>query len=156
MKRLIFAALCCITLCAGAQEATIGSLFRNMPDSLMPYLSHNSRLDMLDFMDAHMKAEVTNLLGGKSEMTALTPDSLSIRMNGSLLVEMKLAAGQTADSSRVVILRRTYSLHGQQKERIKDTYTTDWHLLSSHVEQSSLLLRDAKADYEYMFTNKKQ
>jgi len=146
MKRLILAALCCISLCISAQEETIGSFFKNMPDTLMPYLSHNNRLDMIDFMEAQMKAEVTNLMGGKSEMTSLTADSLSIRMNVMLQVDMKLTTPeQPSDSSRHVIsLWRTYTLNGQLDERIHDVYTTDWHLLSSRVERSTLLRRDEK------------
>ena len=80
----------CFALGSHAQEKTMSELFKAMPDSLLPYLTTNNRLDMLDFMEAKMKAEVTNLLDGKSEMTALTHDSLSIRMNGVLRIDMKI------------------------------------------------------------------
>ena len=59
-----------------AAQQTISEVFREMPDSLLPTLSKNNRLDMLDFMASGMKAEVTNRLGGRSEMTALTDDSM--------------------------------------------------------------------------------
>ena len=49
---------------------TLRDAFRQMPDSLMPMLTQNNRLDCLDFLDAGMKAEVRNRLGGTSVMTA--------------------------------------------------------------------------------------
>lgn len=122
----------------------MSELFKAMPDSLLPYLTTNNRLDMLDFMEAKMKAEVTNLLDGKSEMTALTHDSLSIRMNGVLRIDMKIVrVAEPVDSSTQVIrVVRTYTLNENQTERIADVYSSVWRKLSSAVEQSSLLKRD--------------
>lgn len=65
-------------------------VFRQMPDSVFPTLSTNNRLDMIDFIDSKMKAEVTNLLGGKSELTALTDDSLCLRMSNAATINMLL------------------------------------------------------------------
>ena len=41
---------------ASAQDLMIRDVFKQMPDSLMPYLSQNNRLDFIDFLDANMKA----------------------------------------------------------------------------------------------------
>ena len=122
----------------------MAELFKAMPDSLLPYLTTNNRLDMIDFMEANMKAEVTNLLDGKSEMTALTPDSLSIRMNPVLRIDMKVArVAEPVDSSTQIIrVTRTYTLNENQTERIADVYSSVWRKLSSVIEQSSLLKRD--------------
>lgn len=128
----------------GAEGSSISELFKAMPDSLLPYLTTNNRLDMLDFMEAKMKAEVTNLLDGKSEMTALTHDSLSIRMNGVLNIDMKVinVAEPVDSSTQVIRVVRTYRLNENQTERIVDVYSSVWRKLSSIVEQSSLLKRD--------------
>lgn len=128
----------------GTEGSSISELFKAMPDSLLPYLTTNNRLDMLDFMEAKMKAEVTNLLDGKSEMTALTHDSLSIRMNGVLNIDMKVinVAEPVDSSTQVIRVVRTYRLNENQTERIVDVYSSVWRKLSSVVEQSSLLKRD--------------
>ena len=128
----------------GTEGSSISELFKAMPDSLLPYLTTNNRLDMLDFMEAKMKAEVTNLLDGKSEMTALTHDSLSIRMNGVLNIDMKVinVAEPVDSSTQVIRVVRTYRLNENQTERIADVYSSVWRKLSSVVEQSSLLKRD--------------
>ena len=133
----------CFALGSHAQE-TMSELFKAMPDSLLPYLTTNNRLDMLDFMEAKMKAEVTNLLEGKSEMTALTSDSLSIHMSNVLRIDMKVVSvPEPVDSSTQVIrVVRTYQLNDKQSERVVDVYSTSWRRLSSVVEQSTLLRRD--------------
>ena len=151
-KKWIVFLLVCVPLCLHAQEPTMASFFKQMPDSLMPYLSKNNRLDMVDFMEANMKAEVTNLLEGKSCMTALTSDSLSIRMNDVLQVNMRLLPPHApADSSKQMIrMRRIYTIKENQTMSIVNVYDTAWKLLHSYVEQSALLEREESlfpADY---------
>ena len=136
----------------GAQTPTIGELFKQMPDSLMPYLTKNNRLDMMDFMDAHMKAEVTNQLDGKSEMTALTADSLTIQMSDALQVDMKLVAGndsrvasmlQEGYDSLVVCVQNTYKISERQIEKTIRLFSTTWRPLSlPQTVCSTLLKRD--------------
>lgn len=122
---------------AVAQRPTMAEVFKVMPDSLMPYLSTNNRLDMIDFMEAKMKAEVTNLLDGTTEMTALSDDSLSITMNERLRVDMRL----TVRDSLVVEMTKTYTISEHQVEKVVQYYSTTWCPLSDLVSVSSTLLR---------------
>ena len=67
MRRVIVAALLALSASQmSGQRLEIRDVFKQMPDSLMPYLSQNNRLDFIDFLDANMKAEVKNRLGGTS------------------------------------------------------------------------------------------
>ncbi len=120
-----------------AQKATMAEVFKAMPDSLMPYLSTNNRLDMIDFMEAKMKAGVTNLLDGTSEMIALSDDSLSIVMNERLRVDMCLIF----HDSLVVELTKTYSISEHQVEKVVQYFSTTWCPLSDRVSVLSTLLR---------------
>ena len=118
---------------ASAQDLMIRDVFKQMPDSLMPYLSQNNRLDFIDFLDANMKAEVKNRLGGTSEMLGLSSDSLSIRMSSSLRTDLFLMPLSTpVDSvSDVVVMVETFladSIHGQSHVSY---FTTDWKKLST-------------------------
>ena len=80
-----------VVMSADAQKPlNIRDVFRTMPDSLAPYLTTNNRLDMMDFMDARMKSVVTNSLDGQTEMLALTDDSLSLRLNPCVLLDLWL------------------------------------------------------------------
>ena len=106
-------------------------VFRSMPDSLMPYLSQNNRLDFIDFIDSNMKAEVKNDLGGTSEMTVLTADSVSIRMSPALRVDLLLLQpqGSSGDSCRVVCMVQTFGTDSLSLESVVDYYTLQWQRL---------------------------
>ena len=117
---------------ASGQNLEIRDVFKQMPDSLMPYLTQNNRLDFLDFLDSNMKAEVRNRFGGTSEMTGLSEDSLSIRMSSSLRTDlflMPLSVPVDSVSSAVVMVETflTDSVHGQSRVSY---FTPEWKQLS--------------------------
>ena len=107
MRRVIVAALLALSASQmSGQRLEIRDVFKQMPDSLMPYLSQNNRLDFIDFLDANMKAEVKNRLGG----TSSTPvDSVS---DVIAMIETFLAD----------------SIHGQSHVSY---FTTEWKKLST-------------------------
>jgi hypothetical protein len=111
-----------------------------MPDSLMPYLTANNRLDFIDFLDSNMKAEVTNMTGGVSEMTALTDDSLSIRMSDALRVDMLLLdLDEPVDSiHQVVVFVETFLVDSIYGESVCKTYTTDWQSVTCRLSFNDL------------------
>ena len=134
-KWLIGCMLIGMTSVCSAQEPTLRDVFRQIPDSLMPSLSVNSRLDFIDFMDANMKAAVRNQLGGMSEMTALTDDSLSIRMSDALRIDiLLLTLDDPIDTIRqVVVLAETFltdSVYGETNVKL---YTPDWQLITKDI-----------------------
>lgn len=137
MKKLPILMLCCVVLPSWGQQLRMADVFKQMPDSLMPYLSTNNRLDMIDFMDAHMKAEVTNLLDGKSEMTALADDSLTIQLSAALKVDLRFVERD----STVVAFRQTYTVSESQKTIVTRYYSTSWLPLPIPAETSSTLTR---------------
>ena len=136
-----------------SQAQTIRDAFKAMPDSLTPYLSVNNRLDMMDFMDAKMKAVVTNELDGESEMLSLSDDSLSIKMNEALLIEMRMERVVLLDcredliecnaSDTLLCVRHTYSTKDGGKQIVLRRYDIhSWTIVSSQVEESTLFRRD--------------
>ena len=120
---------------ASAQEMKMRDVFKQMPDSLMPYLTTNNRLDFIDFLDSGMKAEVANMTGGVSEMTALTDDSLSIRMSEALRVDMLLLdLDEPVDSiHQVVFFVETFLVDSIYGESVCKTYTVDWQPVTSSL-----------------------
>ena len=121
-----------ITGQTSAQEMKIRDIFRQMPDSLMPYLSQNNRLDFIDFLDSNMKAEVRNALGGTSEMTTLADDSLSIRMSESLKTDLLLLPlAQAVDSmTHVVAMVETFLVDSIYGDTRVSFFTPQWLPLS--------------------------
>ena len=100
----------------GAQEAK--TVFVNIPDSLCPLLSSVNRADCIDFIESKMKAQVTNRFGGKSEMTELSPDYVSLQMSDASNWQMKLLP--LNDTTKVVCavsMRQSYPVlyHGLER-----------------------------------------
>ena len=116
-----------------AQTLKIRDVFRQMPDSIMPYLSQNNRLDFIDFLDSDMPAVVRNGLLGSSEMTTLADDSLSIEMSESLktgLLLLPLAEPQDS-VSQVVVMVETFLVDSIYGESHISYFTPSWVPLAS-------------------------
>ena len=137
MMAMLFAS---ITGQVSAQELKMRDVFRQMPDSLMPYLTQNNRLDFIDFIDSDMKAEVTNMMGGVSEMTALTDDSLSIHMSDALRVDMLLLdLDEPVDTIRqVVVFVETFLTDSIYGESVSKTYSVDWQPVTKALSFNEL------------------
>jgi len=120
----------------------IREVFCNAPDSIFPYLTRNNRLDMIDFRESSMRAEVTNSLDGKSVLDSLTADYLHLTLNASTTVEMKLLASQRLldDTTKTIVcVSTTYC----GTESNVGFYTSKWHRLpmTLHYDRSSLIAR---------------
>lgn len=129
--RLAVITLCmalCLTAKAG-DSITLRDAFRQMPDSLLPTLTQNNRLDFLDFHDAGMKAEVKNRLGGTSVMTALSDDSLSLQVSPALRVDiLLLTLSEPQDSlHQVIVIGETFIADSVYGETMVHYFTTDWN-----------------------------
>lgn len=125
MKKLIATLLFPLaSLSLTAQEAR--TLFVNMPDSLCPLLSAVNRADCIDFLDSRMRAVVTNTLGGKSEMTTLSPDYIRVQLTQKSTWQMKVLP-LPGDSTHVICTVSTVLAPvGDSHIRF---YTADWREL---------------------------
>ena len=122
---------CGMTVMCHAQ-IKISDLFREMPDSLLPVLSENNRLDMIDFMASGMKAEVSNRLGGRSEMTMLTDDSLRVKVSDALTVTLLLITplDSTENGNKVICFIRTYGTDESMLQSVTSFYTIQWNQMN--------------------------
>ena len=130
MMAMLFAT---ITGQASAQELKMRDVFKQMPDSIMPYLSQNNRLDFIDFLDSGMAAVVRNELGGSSEMTTLADDSLTIEMSEALTTDLLLLPlAEPQDSmTQVVVMVETFLVDSIYGESHIIYFTPAWQRLSS-------------------------
>lgn len=122
-----------------APAQNIREVFRAMPDSIMPYLTKNAKLDMMDFMDANMKAAVNNELGGESRMLFLSDDSLAIKMSNALMLELSL---EKVDTNMVIVMKRTYQIKERHEEVLINRFSSSWRPISESLIRSTLLGRD--------------
>ena len=100
-------------------------VFLAAPDTIFPLLTAVNRADFVDFLESKMRAEVTNRLEGRSEMTRLTDDYIHIRMTKATTWEMKVLA--LTDSTAVVCTVSTAC--GPACDSHVQFYTTDWQPL---------------------------
>lgn len=99
MKKLINILFVAILLFAAKAEAqNMRTIFLEMPDSILPLLTSTNRADCVDFLEAGMKAEVTNLLDGRSSLQKLTPDYLKMKTTSHSEMQMKLLPRSGGDT----------------------------------------------------------
>ena len=110
-----------------SQPTSVRDVFSEMPDSLLPYLTRNNRLDLLDFMESNMKAEVRNRFEGLSEMTSLTDSCLHIQLNDASTVDIiLLSVEEPIDSaSQIVCILQTFC----NRESVLSFYSMTWRQL---------------------------
>lgn len=128
-----FLLVSCMAVSAQSQT-TIRDLFRQMPDSILPYLTENNRLDMIDFIDSKMKARVQNKFDGYSELLFLSDDSLSLQMSPVLRLTMRLLPTEQAyDEARQIICLDWYVGHPSSTVDVRHTfYTVLWRKLEDY------------------------
>ena len=73
---------------ASAQD--MRTIFLNAPDKIFPLLTGNDRADLVDFIEADMRAKVSNRLDGASELHELGNDYLLLATTASSTMQMKL------------------------------------------------------------------
>lgn len=102
------------------------SLFIAMPDSVLPLLTKNNRMDCVDFIDSKMKAEVKNRFEDMSELKKLTNDYLFLQTTKRSSVEMKLLT--VSDTVKVICAIRTVC--GPACDSSICFYDTKWNMLN--------------------------
>ena len=105
-KRFIYTFLLLLAVILHAEARTpMRQWLVAMPDSVMPLLTKNNRMDFIDFYDAQMAAVVTNRMDGSSRMNRLTDDYVQMQVSEVSTLEMKLLP--VNDSTRVICMVKT-------------------------------------------------
>ncbi len=104
MKRHIIVFVILLSVCGNiSAQKNIKNYFVEMPDTMLPLLSTNARLDLVDFYEAGMRAIVTNRLDGKSELLKLEPDFLELKTSASASMQMKMLSTLNGDTILCVV-----------------------------------------------------
>ena len=142
MNKLTTTFLCLFVFLSNinSQNMHMAELFKQMPDSLMPYLTTNNKLDMLDFIDAGMEAKVTNKFDGESILCELDSTYLRLKLNTSVEVEMKLLSSSNLlnDSTKhLIFIVTTYG--DLIKESVLKLFTSKWNSIAHDITKSKLI-----------------
>ena len=125
----ILLTICLLTLHIEVGAQTARQCFLQLPDSLCPLLTEVNRADCIDFLESHMKAQVTNRFGGQSEMTRLTDDYIALQVSALTSWQMKLLP--VADGGKVICVVSTACAPACDSS-IR-FYSTDWKPLPSDL-----------------------
>lgn len=110
------------SVCMKAQN--ISEVFAQMPDTLLPVLSHNDRLDLIDFIEAGLDNTVSGSLHGHIRLTTLTPTVLKLTLGETAEMQMCRVAG-----TDTLCLIHTAKATGWDSN--VSFYTRDWKKLDT-------------------------
>lgn len=99
---------------------TMADVLRTMPDSILPLLTQNDRLDLVDEWQGGVKAEVKNRLGGMVQLTELTTSSARLQMSSVSYVVLELR-----DEGRVIAVV-SYCENDGVAVSYERRYSQDW------------------------------
>lgn len=124
MKPLLLLFALLASLSCGARSMT--EIWNAMPDSLLPYVDKNHRLEMTEFIHMGLSGDVDNQLGGKSDMDTLTASYLHVVLTESS--ELHLRRLPSAQGDSILCMVRTWSGPAQESEIY--FFTQDWQPLA--------------------------
>ena len=125
MKRIfLLSLLYCVALSAFAQ-LRMREVFAQLPDSVLPLMSKNNRLDCIDFIENGMEARVKNHFGDPVVLDSLADDYLLLHTGATEYVEMRLVP--TASEVLVCVNRTYFGPAADSEVRI---YDTSWRFVA--------------------------
>ena len=69
-------------------QTLMREVFAQLPETILPLLTKNNRLDCIDFIENNMEARVKNKFDEQVILEALTDDYLRIQVSANLSVEI--------------------------------------------------------------------
>lgn len=126
MNRYIVILLLTGLFSLGAQAKSMVEIWNAMPDSILPYIDRNHRLEMTEFIGMGLKGDVDNSLQGKSEMDTITADYIHLTLNENTVMQLKKLPYAHGDS--IVCVVTTWSApEGESQVRF---FSQDWQPVS--------------------------
>lgn len=116
---------------AQAPAQTMKEVWSAMPDSVMPLLSKNNRLDCVDYWEAGQQGDVKNRLEGKVSILFMNEDSLAVADTESSSYEMKLKKGERGDLLSITVRRVVKT--GDITDWTERIYSPSWRLLNERL-----------------------
>ena len=133
MKKIfLITAIILATTLETAAQTSMRDIFAQLPDSILPLLTKNNRLDCIDFIENGMEARVKNVFNENVVLKVLTEDYLSINISEAATVEMKMLVGE---KDTLICVNCTYK--GPAEDSEVRLYNLSWHQIS-HVERPSI------------------
>lgn len=124
MRKILLLSVLFLVAASSSAQLKMRDVFAQLPDSVLPLMTLNNRLDCIDFIENNMEARVKNKFNDQVVLEALTGDYLSIRTSESSFVEMKL---MPQGNDTLICVNRTYL--GPVEDSDVRLYGMDWHFV---------------------------
>lgn len=141
MKKL-FAVLFLALLVVPLSAKSVREMWVSMPDSLVGYLNKSLRLELMDFHDMGVKAEVSNLFNDTTSVDTITSDFIHVVLTKSSEMELKMLPYTGGDSILCVV--RTY--YGDASESTVDFFDQNWKHLDMGLVFDGQNLTEIKSE----------
>lgn len=117
----------------GGKAPLMRDVFAAMPDSVLPMVTKNNRLDCIDFIENNMEAKVRNRADEYVTLEALTADYARFRTSAAAFMEMKLLPRDT--TFILCIITTAEAGEADTPRRLEDSQihflSSDWSPLDS-------------------------
>ena len=100
-------------------------IWEALPDTMLPYIDRNHRLEMTEFLNMGLKGEVDHSLRGQSIMDTITSNYIHLTLNET--VEMHIKRLSYHDGDSVLCVVKTWSAPDRESDVY--FYTQDWQRL---------------------------
>lgn len=147
MNRLLSLLILALFTTVPCISANMKDIWLSMPDSIIPYLDKNLRLQFLDYESLHVNTTVTNKLHGESKLDTLTSDFIRVQLSQSSSIEIKRLPYATGDSILCVI--KTYGT--DMKESQIAFYNQQWDMLP--IQTDFLHSHSATSNNSHTYAN---
>lgn len=152
MKTLFLSCLAILGTFSCAARLTPEGAFTSAPAEVFPLLERNARLDMVDYFRSGLSTPSPNRLDGRSAITELTPEALTLCISQAETVSLSLLPGR---NDTIIALIRTLSMPApslphQSADSVGPTvtdseilfYASDWTPLPPSTRLQPPLLKD--------------
>ena len=135
--------LCALLALAVRAQVPMRQLFASVPDSLLPLVTKNNRLDCIDFIENNMEAKVRNRIDEYVTLEQLTPTYMRFRTSQRSVVEMRSLTWQPTDSTSQQVVAFVQTVEGGQDSlTVRSShiafYSAQWQPLPIAFQQPAL------------------
>lgn len=102
-------------------QITATEAFTSAPRKVMPMLDQTTRLDMVDYFNNGMSTSSTNLLNGRSRITALSDNQLTVELSDASTCDMIVLQGEESQFIAVITTVATPAPDSRMS-----VYSSDW------------------------------
>ncbi len=153
MKRLLLT-ICYISFVVldSTAQPLMRDVFAAMPDTVLPLVTKNNRLDCIDYIENNMEARVRNKANEHVTLEALTSDYARFRTSTVAVMELKLLP--TSDSTAVLCMVTTAEAGEKDTSRhVKDSnirlLNADWSSLPADSPFSVASVKQVREGDEF-------